>query len=541
MVSIATTTLRLPLYSHLPPSYCRLKTLPMPSRPLPCRTSSTPALLSRVQIFDPSSPRIKPKLVVEPTAYLEDPEGPSAYDDDDEEDADWDDFEIDLDDPDSDIESSSSEGSPVMYVPHGKYAFAARGVLEDRRPLGHLHCTYKEPAVQTGHINGERIQYVTLIRCSVFVWRKEIFLFSNQLRPVQGVVVPWLIRVEPLKFGFVTYLMEPPGQKWSHAHPNMSHTEKKLIIRAYERLHLCGVLHGDVQLRHILVSGSKALIVDFQKSASLFPNRSVELPKCTQDDLMAEMEDVKWLIDFEGTRGRRGRRTSRRGSLSTTNVPAPGEDVREDEEPPLSFEIPDAKSIEAKYSRMTVDMLVPYLLKIEHADMMFAQAEYHMRRHINDLNTALDRGIFLLTKAKRDMGLLSEDEVENLAPMFKHWDAKHAGSSSGSGSREDEEEKGKKGKERERGEVHRLPLAWDLPARDGALNVDVVERPRWGPRPTREDRRRWVKEANLTWGSPTHTHGKRKHARSDEESMPVGGSSRSSSSSPSKRLRRTSP
>ena len=78
---------------------------------------------------------------------------------------------------------------------------------------------------------------------------------------------------------------------------------KKLCIEAFERIHKRGVLHGDVELRHMLIGGDgKVTIIDFQMSRALVPNADVMLLPTTPQELKLEMRKVKYKLDYDGAR-----------------------------------------------------------------------------------------------------------------------------------------------------------------------------------------------------------------------------------------------
>lgn len=97
--------------------------------------------------------------------------------------------------------------------------------------------------------------------------------------------------------------MEPMDQTgWNEAHPRISRRLKEMVVQAFEKLHAKGVLHNDVELRHMLINDTqdKVMIIDFQESKSLNPCEDVGLRECTQADLDKEMNKVKDLIDWDG-------------------------------------------------------------------------------------------------------------------------------------------------------------------------------------------------------------------------------------------------
>ena len=70
--------------------------------------------------------------------------------------------------------------------------------------------------------------------------------------------MPWVINAthcpgSHLELNFA--LPHPSG--WREADSYLSVEEKNNIIMAYKRIHNAGVLHGDVELRHMLIGDDK--------------------------------------------------------------------------------------------------------------------------------------------------------------------------------------------------------------------------------------------------------------------------------------------
>ena len=78
---------------------------------------------------------------------------------------------------------------------------------------------------------------------------------------------------------------------------------KERCIEAFEKLHSVGILHGDVELRHMLIGGDgKITIIDFQGSRALIPNDGVMLQKAEPADFLMEMRKVKYKLDYGNAR-----------------------------------------------------------------------------------------------------------------------------------------------------------------------------------------------------------------------------------------------
>ncbi|EJD34494.1 hypothetical protein AURDEDRAFT_76135, partial [Auricularia subglabra TFB-10046 SS5] len=81
-----------------------------------------------------------------------------------------------------------------------------------------------------------------------------LYASSCFLRLLQGIVVPRIIGVYAAPGAVVDVAMEPPHRVgWREADKNLSDAVKQRIIDAYNEIHARGVLHGDVELRHMLI------------------------------------------------------------------------------------------------------------------------------------------------------------------------------------------------------------------------------------------------------------------------------------------------
>lgn len=84
----------------------------------------------------------------------------------------------------------------------------------------------------------------------------QVLLFTHPqlLRPLQGICVPYLIQVCDSFAGRMTMALDVPHPVgWREADSGISQKLKEDIIAAYELVHAQGVIHGDVELRHMLI------------------------------------------------------------------------------------------------------------------------------------------------------------------------------------------------------------------------------------------------------------------------------------------------
>lgn len=155
--------------------------------------------------------------------------------------------------------------------------------------------------------------------------------------------------------GAVSIAMEPPHHSfWIEASPDMPDVLKERCIEAYEKIHACGVLHGAVELCHMLIGGDgKVTIINFTKSRALDSNLDVMLLEATPADLELEMRKVKYKLDYDGARKKesekmlRSEERIRRDGTHTLDALRRGrragkarEDISEDDNnnPPISID-----------------------------------------------------------------------------------------------------------------------------------------------------------------------------------------------------------
>jgi hypothetical protein len=168
--------------------------------------------------------------------------------------------------------------------------------------------------------------------------------------------VPHIINVyiEP---GFVNVAMEPPHECfWIEASPDMPAVLKHRCVEAFEKLHAQGILHGDAELRHILINANVSVtIIDFKAAATCVPLENVGmeevgLRKATPEEFRLEMRRVKFKLDYDGAREKERRKLMRkkRGELRKEDALDPPVDshilnfhwLEGCERPPTRFVVP---------------------------------------------------------------------------------------------------------------------------------------------------------------------------------------------------------
>ncbi|CAK5264764.1 unnamed protein product [Mycena citricolor] len=195
----------------------------------------------------------------------------------------------------------------TIYRPHGKWGWASDLAFVESEPAIPLSSgAMCEALFKTGHIGGRPVKSISKLWLTKYPWRgffSELGLYKRQLKPLQGIIVPFIINVYTC-VGAIDVAMEPPHHSfWIEASPDMPDVLKRRCIAAYERLHAAGVWHGDVELRHMLIGGdARVTLIDFQESRALKPNPALQLKAASADDLRLEMRKVKFKLDYKGAR-----------------------------------------------------------------------------------------------------------------------------------------------------------------------------------------------------------------------------------------------
>ncbi|KAJ7655093.1 hypothetical protein DFH06DRAFT_490379 [Mycena polygramma] len=221
----------------------------------------------------------------------------------------------------------------TIYQPHGKWAWTAGLLSHESEPSVLLSSGAMCSAfLKTAMIGDRPVKYVSKVWHTQQKWRgffSELALYKGQLKPLQGRVVPAIINVFSCP-GAVDVAMEPPHHSfWIEASEDMPYVLKKRCVEAFKKLHAAGVLHGDVELRHMLIGGdARVTIIDFQESRALEPNAAVQLMADTPDELRLEMRKVKFKLDYENARKREDEKLVRGARLRRRN--ARGGAMRED-------------------------------------------------------------------------------------------------------------------------------------------------------------------------------------------------------------------
>lgn len=106
----------------------------------------------------------------------------------------------------------------------------------------------------------------------------------------------------------VSVTMEMPHSSfWIESSPSMPHALKEKVIAAFEKIHAQGVLHGDPELRHMLIGADgKVMIIDFGMSRAIREHTPVGIERAEPEEFRLEMRKVKYKLDYMGARKKEG-------------------------------------------------------------------------------------------------------------------------------------------------------------------------------------------------------------------------------------------
>lgn len=126
-----------------------------------------------------------------------------------------------------------------------------------------------------------------------------LYSHPDYLQSLQGSVIPTIIGVYLVERRISIAMELPHSSFWIEATEDMSDFLKRKCIAAFDRVHERGVLHGDAELRHMLISAEgDVTLIDFQLSQALRPIKEVGLEACTQDDIRLERRKVLFKLNY---------------------------------------------------------------------------------------------------------------------------------------------------------------------------------------------------------------------------------------------------
>lgn len=99
-------------------------------------------------------------------------------------------------------------------------------------------------------------------------------------------------------------IMELPHNSfWIEASEDMPVILKERCIAAVRKIHSHGVLHGDIELRHLLVGGDgRVTVIDFQESRARVPQPALGLDKAEDFEFEMECRRLKYKLNYGNAR-----------------------------------------------------------------------------------------------------------------------------------------------------------------------------------------------------------------------------------------------
>lgn len=137
----------------------------------------------------------------------------------------------------------------------------------------------------------------------------------------------------------ISFLMELPHTSfWMEASADMPNVLKKAVVEAYVMLHNQGILHGEAELRNMLIGGDgRVTLVNFHAARAREPIPELGLERADKHELALELRQVMYKLDYEGARARENARMQRFAALIKLNKRRRAE--RHPEEKPMLEEL----------------------------------------------------------------------------------------------------------------------------------------------------------------------------------------------------------
>ncbi|KAH7103447.1 hypothetical protein BKA62DRAFT_696942 [Auriculariales sp. MPI-PUGE-AT-0066] len=191
--------------------------------------------------------------------------------------------------------------------PHEKYFWTqGKPILNEGRVLhlgGGMEC---QAYLKQGTIDGKSIFYISKhwnVHTPLESFYREMFIYAASPlgRKLQGLVIPRIIGVYGGYGGMVNVAMEPPHPGgWREADRTVTDSVKESIFMAYLELHKNGIIHGDPELRHMLIGDDgRITIIDFGFAKTLVGGfEKFGLERCGRDAISWEQRKVRFLLDF---------------------------------------------------------------------------------------------------------------------------------------------------------------------------------------------------------------------------------------------------
>ncbi|KAI0639338.1 hypothetical protein C8Q77DRAFT_1152321 [Trametes polyzona] len=176
----------------------------------------------------------------------------------------------------------------------------------------------------------------------------EVKMFSSPLylRDLQGDVVPTLINIYDSASAVSLAMQLPHPSFWMEASSDMPKVLKKEVVRAYLLLHSKGVVHGEPELRNILIGGDgRVTLINFHAARSRWPDARIGLQPAERGACAMELRQVMYKLNYEGARSRENAKMHRFRALVKRNekhrnhgepLDSPSMDDRMEPPPPLT-------------------------------------------------------------------------------------------------------------------------------------------------------------------------------------------------------------
>ncbi|KAG5221544.1 Serine/threonine protein [Salix suchowensis] len=184
-----------------------------------------------------------------------------------------------------------------IYTPHGKWAWAEGKPIDDPKEEAFLSRfglvpNKRQRLLHRGAVFVPLFSFCThplLVACPVQVPTKATAGVRRTLNNRRSFICNEHRRSH----------RTPHPSFWMEASSDMPNVLKQRCIAAIQRIHDQGVLHGDIQLRHMLIGGNaKVSIVDFDGSRAILPNEAVKVGKASAEDLDKEMKRAMVLLKY---------------------------------------------------------------------------------------------------------------------------------------------------------------------------------------------------------------------------------------------------
>ncbi|KAF9229499.1 hypothetical protein BS17DRAFT_771541 [Gyrodon lividus] len=209
----------------------------------------------------------------------------------------------------------ASELDQPIYQPHGRWAWTRGFPIDNPKQLLSLRKGAQcSASIDTGSIADKEIKYIcrrwkTSKQKEWYGFYSELALYKSEryLKPLQGDVVPHIIGVHLMPEAISVTMEIPHSSFWIESSPSMPDILKERVIAAFEKIHAQGVLHGDPELRHMLIGADgSVMIIDFGMSRAVREHESVDIERAEPEEFRLEMRKVKYKLDYMGARKKEG-------------------------------------------------------------------------------------------------------------------------------------------------------------------------------------------------------------------------------------------